>query len=128
MTDFLLRIDFIRDWVDNGPPNIFWISGFFQTQSFLTGTLQNFSRKNKIPIDNIEFNFRFLSTYDDKIDTPAKEGCYVHGLFVDGARWDLEKKCLTEPFPEVLQDKFPQIQLVPQEIRISPIKMMLTDF
>jgi dynein heavy chain len=48
--DFLKRIQFMQSWIDLGHPKSYWISGFFFTQSFLTGTKQDFSRKKKIPI------------------------------------------------------------------------------
>ena len=54
-------MEFIQHWIDHGVPTVFWISGFFFPQAFLTGTLQNFARKEVISIDTINFDFRVSS-------------------------------------------------------------------
>ena len=67
VSDLCARIHFFQKWIDNGPPTVYWLSGFFFIQSFLTGILQNYSRKIQIPIDLIELDFEFTNKEPENI-------------------------------------------------------------
>lgn len=70
---------------------------------FLTGVLQNHARKYNIPIDSLQFNCQVHQFHEDehrKIEKQmGNDGVLINGLFLEGARWDLEKERLQDSFP-----------------------------
>ncbi|XP_014674130.1 PREDICTED: dynein heavy chain 1, axonemal-like [Priapulus caudatus] len=120
VTDLVARMHFMQDWIDNGTPNIFWISGFFFPQAFLTGTLQNFARRNMVAIDTISFGFEVLQQPLHLIESAPVNGCYVHGLFIEGAKWDSDRGMLAEARPKELYTDMPLLWFYPEVNRTQP--------
>ena len=123
ITDLTDRITFFNTWINNGTPKVFWFSGFFFPQAFLTGVSQNFARKHVVAIDRLSFKFSILDhiTYKDIKEKPD-DGCYVYGLFLEGARWNSEKHLLDESYPKELYTDIPLMQLIPTVDKVPAAK------
>ncbi|XP_016065513.1 PREDICTED: dynein heavy chain 1, axonemal [Miniopterus natalensis] len=118
--DLLQRLNFLQTWIQEGIPAVFWISGFFFPQAFLTGTLQNFARKSVISIDTISFDFKVMHQSVSELKERPQEGCYIHGLFLEGARWDPMAFQLAESRPKELYTEMAVICLLPVPNRKIP--------
>ncbi|CAH8652543.1 unnamed protein product [Schistosoma rodhaini] len=118
--DLVMRVKFIQEWIDHGVPSVFWISGFFFPQAFLTGTLQNYARKKVISVDTISFDFKVMKENNEKLNKSPNDGSYIRGLYLEGAGWDSTLNLLCESRPKELFVNMPVIWLIPTENRKSP--------
>jgi len=113
MQDYELRITFMTRWLRKGPPDSFWVPCFYFPQGFMTASMQVYARSTKIPIDMLSF-WSEPTSYTDPETAPRQEkGVNVHGLFLQGASWDVEEKIIAESEPAVLFKQLPVIWLNP---------------
>ncbi|KAI8925763.1 dynein heavy chain and region D6 of dynein motor-domain-containing protein [Entophlyctis helioformis] len=119
--DFQRRMHMIGTWAESGQPKTFWLPGFFFPQGFLTGVLQNHARKFNIPIDTLGFNFRVKDfDVDDprvaaEAESTEEDGVLISGMFMEGARWDREKRLLQDSFPMEMFSTMPLIRFIPTQ-------------
>ena len=89
----------LNSWYVQGRPASYWLTGFFNPQGFLTALRQEITRmkkKENWSLDEVEqtatvLRDKIIKTDDGKINiniTPPNDGgCYIHGLFLEGAKW-----------------------------------------
>ena len=112
--DLLHRINQIQSWIDNGAPTFFLLSGFTYPTGFLTAVLQNAARDKGVAIDMLSWEFSIINS-SSEIKEPPKEGVYISGLFLEGARWDNKENSLAEAFPMELFSTIPVMNFRPVE-------------
>ena len=68
------------------------------------------------------FDYYFITkdSKENDVNKPPIDGCYIYGLFIDGARWDEDLKCLNESLPKVLYSRVPYVLLLPTNNRKEP--------
>lgn len=97
IVDLVKRVEFMRIWCQEGHPKCFWLPGFFFPHGFMTGALQTHARKHRVAIDLLQFSFKVLriTNPEDVIKAP-EDGIYINGLFIEGAKWNIEEGVLED--------------------------------
>ena len=116
VVDLVARVEFISTWAaSEGNPVVYWMSGFFFPQAFLTGTLQNYARKHVISVDSLSFEHKVMTESMAELEAagPPEDGCYIHGLYMEGARWSSSQGRIIDSRPKELYTKMPVIWLRP---------------
>ncbi|RLU20605.1 hypothetical protein DMN91_007218 [Ooceraea biroi] len=117
MDHFRKRIDQYTNWSGANEPVVLWLSGLHVPETYLAALVQMTCRKNNWPLDRcVIYTAVSKFTRPDDIEERPDQGCYVHGLYLEGARWDVEEYCLKRSHPKVLIEELPILTIIPIEV------------
>jgi dynein heavy chain len=89
MQHFERRYQQYSSWVKNGEPLVMWLSGLHVPEAYITALVQTTCRKNGWALDRSTLYTQVTGFSDPKeiLDRPPS-GCFVQGLYLEGAAWD----------------------------------------
>ncbi|KAF4011790.1 hypothetical protein G4228_003492 [Cervus hanglu yarkandensis] len=116
MLYFLRRFNQYTTWVTESEPSVMWLSGLHIPESYLTALVQATCRRNGWPLDRSTLFTQVTKFQDaDEVNERAGQGCFVSGLYLEGADWDIERGCLIKSKPKVLVVDLPILKIIPIE-------------
>jgi dynein heavy chain len=116
MTHFQARHAQYSAWIKDGEPMVIWLSGLHVPESYLTALVQTTCRRKNWPLDKSTLYTQVTKYIDaEAVPSALEDGCYVRGLYLEGAAWDVEKGCLRRQDPKVLVIDLPIMQVIPIE-------------
>jgi len=108
--DMLARQRQLEAWtLDLATPKVTWLSGLFNPQAFLTAVMQVTARKNEWPLDKLATVVDVSKKTVDEVNSggETRDGAFVNGLYVEGARWDTQTGCLEDAIMKQLYPPLP---------------------
>lgn len=91
-------------------PKVIDVSKLFNPQSFLTAIKQVCCQNQKLELDRLHVYTEVTKRIDPKsVDSVARDGAYVTGMYLEGARWDANTNCLEDSRPKEMFTRLPVI-------------------
>jgi dynein heavy chain len=122
--DLSLRIQQLRRWHEEELPKVFWMGGLISPVGFLTALLQQSARRSGVSIEGLSWEWVVMTTAEQAVVSRPRDGCYVKGLYMEGARWDVENGCIGEAGTMELYSAMPLVHFKPVEGRKKGSKGM----
>lgn len=104
-------------WVKHGEPLVMWLAGLHVPEAYLAALVQQSCRKNGWSLDRSTL-YTTVTGYTDpqQVQEKPTAGCYVSGLYLEGATWDLQTNALKRcEKGESLVQPLPLMKIVPIE-------------
>jgi len=112
-------------WIAEGEPPVIWESGLHIPESYLTALVQTTCRSKNWALDKSTlYTVVTAETKPEAYPVPLEQGCYVRGLYLEGASWDVDACELRTQEPKVLVVELPILQVIP--IEASKLKLTNT--
>jgi dynein heavy chain len=90
-------------------PKVVDISKFFNPQSFLTAIMQKCCQEQQLELNKLQVFTEVTKREVKGIDAAARDGAFVTGMYLEGARWDVNANCLDESKPKEMFFKMPVV-------------------
>ena len=102
LINLLKRIEQLSNWKDDpmNIPKITYVSRLFNPQSFLTAIKQVIGGANHWELNKIMISTEIVKKSVEELDGKAKDGAYIFGLVLEGARWDNAAGFMEESKPK----------------------------
>jgi len=106
-----MRVQQLSDWTNNpmDVPKVTWISGLINPQSFLTAIRQQTAQRTGQDLDKLVIATEVTKRAVEEIDSASRDGCYIHGLFMQGARFDVAASAVDKSRPREMYCAMPVI-------------------
>jgi len=125
MGHYLRRHGQYENWIQKGEPAVVWLSGLHIPESYLTALVQTTCRQRGWPLDKSTL-YTVVTKYANTTEqvnalAALSSGCYVTGLYLEGAAWDNDRSVLRTQDPKILVVELPIMQVIP--IEASKLKL-----
>jgi len=108
-----------------GEPHVMWFAGLRFPESYISALVQTTCRKKEWPLDKSTV-FTSVTKFKNasEIDSRPEDGAYLEGLYLEGARWNLERGFLEAQEKKTLIYDLPVLKIEP--IEVSKLKLVNT--
>ena len=103
LSNFSERLNQLEEWSNNPSeiPKVTWLSGLVNPTSFLTAICQVTAQKNQWELDKlVTFTDVTKRNSVEELDSSSRDGAYVIGLSMQGARWDVNNVHIEKSNPK----------------------------
>lgn len=104
----------LADWAfadPSQPPLTIWLGGLFNPSAFLTAVQQTAARRNGWALDQTTIVTEVTKKAVEHLEDIPKDGAYIRGLWLEGARWDARAGHLEDATPGQLVCQLPIVLL-----------------
>jgi hypothetical protein len=89
----------------------YWLPAFFDPKSFLGALIQTRARDEGIPMHDLKNEFEILNISQNEERKTERNVAYLHGLSLDGATWDAERKLVVDSTSTARFAPFPALKV-----------------
>eukprot|EP00210_Caulerpa_lentillifera_P005286 g5050.t1 len=113
---FQCRYQQYVNWVENGEPVVMWLSGLHVPETYLAALIQRACRLKGWPLDRATLTTEVTQIEDfETIQDRLELGCYIKGVYLEGAKWDIKTEKLMRQIPKQLVMEMPIMKLIPKD-------------